>query len=44
MNAVIDGTDFVMLSAGTPVGMYPVETVKMMNEILKFTEKICLKS
>ena len=38
-NAVFDGTDFVMLSAETSVGMYPVETVKMMNEILKFTEK-----
>lgn len=38
-NAVFDGTDFVMLSAETSVGKYPVETVKMMNEILKFTEK-----
>jgi len=28
-----------MLSAETSVGMYPVETVKMMNEILKYTEK-----
>jgi len=38
-NAVFDGTDFVMLSAETSVGKYPVETVKMMNEILKFAEK-----
>ncbi|MFN3551153.1 MAG: pyruvate kinase [Endomicrobiia bacterium] len=38
-NAVIDGTDFVMLSAETAIGKYPVETVIMMNNILKYTEK-----
>jgi len=38
-NAIIDGTDFVMLSAETAAGKYPVETVKMMNDIIKFTEK-----
>ncbi|MCM8782888.1 MAG: pyruvate kinase [Candidatus Omnitrophica bacterium] len=38
-NAVIDGTDFVMLSAETAVGKYPVEAVKMMNEIIKATER-----
>jgi len=38
-NAVIDGTDFVMLSAETAVGRYPYESVLMMNEIIKFTEK-----
>jgi pyruvate kinase len=38
-NAIIDGTDFVMLSAETAVGKYPVESVKMMNDIIKFTEK-----
>jgi len=37
-NAIIDGTDFVMLSAETAVGKYPVETVKMMNDIIKYTE------
>lgn len=37
-NAIIDGTDFVMLSAETAVGKYPVESVKMMNDIIKFTE------
>ncbi len=38
-NAIIDGTDFVMLSAETAVGKYPCESVVMMNEIIKFTEK-----
>ena len=37
-NAIIDGTDFVMLSAESAVGKYPVETVGMMNNIIKFTE------
>lgn len=37
-NAILDGTDFVMLSAETAVGKYPGETVKMMNEIIKFTQ------
>ncbi len=38
-NAIIDGTDFVMLSAESAVGHYPVETVTMMNDIIKFTER-----
>lgn len=37
-NAIIDGTDFVMLSAETAVGKFPVESVRMMNDIIKFTE------
>lgn len=37
-NAIFDGTDFVMLSAESAVGKYPVETVAMMNDIIKFTE------
>lgn len=37
-NSIIDGTDFVMLSAESAVGKYPVETVDMMNNIIKFTE------
>jgi pyruvate kinase len=38
-NAIIDGTDFVMLSAESAVGKHPVETVMMMNDIIKFTER-----
>jgi len=38
-NAIIDGTDFVMLSGETAVGKFPYEAVLMMNEIIKFTEK-----
>lgn len=37
-NAVLDGSDFVMLSAETAIGQHPVKVVKMMNQILKFTE------
>jgi len=38
-NAIIDGTNFVMLSAESAVGKYPCESVVMMNDIIKFTEK-----
>lgn len=37
-NAVLDGTDTVMLSAETSVGKYPVQTVKIMNDIIKNVE------
>ncbi len=37
-NAIIDGTDYVMLSAETAAGKYPYESVLMMNEIIKYTE------
>lgn len=37
-NAVWDGTDVVMLSGETSVGKFPIETVKMMNNILITTE------
>lgn len=42
-NAIIDGTNFVMLSAESAVGKYPVETVDMMNDIIKFTERYLSK-
>lgn len=37
-NAILDGTDAVMLSEETAVGKYPIETVKMMAKIAKTTE------
>ncbi|MHC4643219.1 MAG: pyruvate kinase [Planctomycetota bacterium] len=38
-NAVLDGSNYLMLSAETAVGRYPVQTVQMMNQIAKFTEE-----
>ena len=38
-NAVIDGTDALMLSAETASGKYPVESLKMMDKIIEYTER-----
>ena len=37
-NAVIDGVDALVLSGETAIGMYPVETLRMMSNIIKETE------
>jgi pyruvate kinase len=38
-NAILDGTDAIMLSAETASGHYPVEAVEMMNRIALETER-----
>ena len=38
-NAVIDGTDALMLSAETSAGKYPFDAVKVMDRIITFTEE-----
>ncbi|MBE6493971.1 MAG: pyruvate kinase [Methanosphaera stadtmanae] len=37
-NAILDGTDCVMLSGETTVGKYPVPSVSIMNRICKYVE------
>jgi pyruvate kinase len=41
-NAILDGTDALMLSAETAIGKYPDETVAMMSSIAIHTEKAWL--
>lgn len=43
-NAILDGSDYLMLSAESAIGAYPVEAVKMMNNIIKFTESVLKNS
>ena len=37
-NAILDGTDCIMLSGETTVGKHPVESVEMMSRICKYVE------
>lgn len=41
-NAVIDGADALMLSAETASGQFPVESVRMMDRIVRETERYLL--
>ncbi|KGK83940.1 pyruvate kinase [Desulfosporosinus sp. HMP52] len=40
-NAILDGTDAIMLSGETAAGLFPIEAVKMMDKIAQRTEKTC---
>ncbi len=40
-NAILDGSDAVMLSAETAVGDYPVQAVETMARIISYTETNC---
>lgn len=42
-NAVLDGTDALMLSAETAAGKFPVESVSMMDTIIRHAERILFK-
>lgn len=37
-NAILDGSDLIMLSGETSVGKYPIEAISMMHQISKTTE------
>lgn len=40
-NAVLDGSDAVMLSGETAQGIFPIESVRMMSKIISECEKSC---
>lgn len=43
-NAILDGTDAIMLSGETSIGKYPIESVSMMSRIARETEKSVLSN
>jgi pyruvate kinase len=40
VNAILDGTDAIMLSGETAIGAYPIESVRMMRRLATEAEKI----
>ena len=38
-NAILDGTDYAMLSGETAIGRYPSRSIKMMSQIIEYTER-----
>ncbi len=42
-NAILDGTDAIMLSEETTLGQYPIEAVELMTRVAEHTEKDLLK-
>ena len=43
-NAILDGTDAIMLSGETAAGHFPIEAVQMMDKIAKRTEQTSLET
>ncbi|AET67632.1 pyruvate kinase [Desulfosporosinus orientis DSM 765] len=43
-NAILDGTDAIMLSGETAAGLYPIGAVQMMDKIARQTEQTCLEN
>ena len=41
--AIINGSDAVMLSEESAIGKYPAQTIKMMEQIIKASEKHQIK-
>lgn len=37
-NAILDGADYIMLSGETAIGKYPSRSIKMMSQIVAYTE------